>query len=54
MNSHVVLATDENMQTAVRYGVMTIPTLAFFKSGKLVDVIIGAVSKQFQRNGVYL
>ena len=37
---------DENPQTAAKYGVMSIPTLMFFKGGDVVDTVIGAVSEQ--------
>jgi len=40
------LNTDENMLIPSQYRVMSIPTLAIFKDGKLVDAIIGAVSKR--------
>ncbi len=36
---------DENNATAARYGVMSIPTLKFFKEGKLVGELIGAAPK---------
>jgi thioredoxin len=36
---------DEASSTASQYGVMSIPTLAIFKSGKTVDKITGAQSK---------
>ncbi len=36
---------DEEAEVAGKYNVMSIPTLLFFKDGKLVDQIIGAVSK---------
>ena len=36
---------DEAGQTASRYQVMSIPTLAIFKNGKLVDRVIGALPK---------
>jgi len=36
---------DEAPQLASEYGVMSIPTLMLFKEGKVVDKIIGAVSK---------
>ncbi|MFH1662461.1 MAG: thioredoxin [Chloroflexota bacterium] len=34
---------DENQKTASKYSVMSIPTLMFFKDGKVIDTIIGAV-----------
>jgi thioredoxin 1 len=36
---------DEEAEVAGKYNVMSIPTLLFFKEGKLVDTIVGAVSK---------
>lgn len=33
---------DQNPQTAARYHVMSIPTLLFFRQGKVVDTVIGA------------
>jgi thioredoxin 1 len=40
------LDVDENPETAVKYGVRSIPTLLLFKNGQVVDTIIGAVQKQ--------
>lgn len=39
------LDVDENQQTAIKYGVRSIPTVLFFKGGKVAETIIGAVSK---------
>lgn len=39
------LDVDENPDTAVKYGVRSIPTLLLFKNGQVVDTIIGAVQK---------
>jgi thioredoxin 1 len=39
------LDVDENQQTAIKYGVRSIPTVLFLKDGKVVDTIIGAVQK---------
>lgn len=39
------LNVDENRDTAIKYGIMSIPTLLYFKDGKLVDKTIGVVSK---------
>jgi thioredoxin 1 len=33
--------TDENMQTAVKYQIMAIPSLIIFKGGKEVERIVG-------------
>jgi thioredoxin 1 len=35
------LNTDDNMVTASKYGIRSIPTLLVFKSGELVDQVIG-------------
>ncbi|MFB3919019.1 MAG: thioredoxin [Candidatus Velamenicoccus archaeovorus] len=40
------LNVDEGSKTASAYGVMSIPTLMFFKDGKVVEQIVGAVAKQ--------
>ncbi len=34
---------DDNRDTPGSYGIMSIPTLIFFKNGEIVDRIIGAV-----------
>jgi thioredoxin 1 len=39
------LDVDSNQQTAIKYGVRSIPTVLFLKGGKVVDTIIGAVPK---------
>jgi thioredoxin 1 len=40
------LNVDEAQETASNYGIMSIPTLAIFKNGKVVDKVIGVVSKK--------
>jgi thioredoxin 1 len=39
------LDVDNNQQTAIKFGVRSIPTILIFKDGKLKDTIIGAVPK---------
>jgi thioredoxin len=39
------LDVDDNQQTAIKYGVRSIPTLLIFKGGELKETIIGAVPK---------
>ena len=36
---------DENPETAMNYGIRSVPTLLIFKGGQVVDQIIGAVGK---------
>lgn len=36
---------DENSKTTTQYGIMSIPTLIFFKNGKVMDQVVGALSK---------
>ena len=38
--------TDENLDIPKYYGINSIPTILFFKDGKLVDRIVGAAPKQ--------
>ena len=40
------LNVDENGETSTKYCITSIPTLLFFKDGKLVGQIIGAVPRQ--------
>lgn len=39
------LNVDENQPIAMRYGVMSIPTLGFFNKGEPVDGVVGALPK---------
>jgi thioredoxin 1 len=40
------LDVDHNNESAMRYGVMSIPTLILFKGGKAVERIIGFMPKE--------
>lgn len=40
------LDVDQNPQTAMQFGIRSIPTLLFFKDGQVVDQLIGASSKK--------
>ena len=40
------LDVDENQNSAVNYGVRSIPTVLFFKGGQVADTIIGAMPKE--------
>lgn len=37
---------DSNPQTAMQYGIRSIPTLLIFKGGQVVEQIVGAVPKR--------
>ena len=37
---------DSNAKIATQYGIMSIPSLLFFKNGEVVDQIVGAVPKK--------
>jgi thioredoxin 1 len=39
------LDVDSNIKTATRFNVRSIPAVLFFKGGKVVDQVIGAVPK---------
>ncbi len=39
------LDVDSNQQTAMKFSVRSIPTILFFKGGKVVDQVVGAVPK---------
>ena len=41
------LNVDDNPMISTQFRVMSIPTIMFFKKGRLVDMQIGAVPKQF-------
>ncbi len=39
------LDVDDNPKTATQYGIMSIPTLIFFKNGKVTDQVVGVLNK---------
>ena len=39
------LNVDDNPAIATRYGIMSIPTLVFFKHGKIMDQVVGILNK---------
>lgn len=39
------LDVDESPQTPGKYGVMSVPTLMFFKKGQVMDQVVGALPK---------
>ncbi len=43
---------DENQATPASFGIMSIPTLMFFKNGKVVEQIVGAISKEALRSKI--
>jgi thioredoxin 1 len=38
---------DSNPKTPTKYGIRSIPTVLFFKEGKLVEQVVGAVPKSY-------
>jgi thioredoxin 1 len=36
---------DDDQELARRYGIMSIPTMLFFKNGQLIDKAVGAIGK---------
>ena len=39
------LNVEENPKTATLYGIMSVPTLIFFKNGKVIGQLMGTLSK---------
>lgn len=48
----VKVNVDDNPQLAMQYGVVSIPTLAFFSGGRLVDSIVGAAPQSMIADGL--
>lgn len=45
MDKFAKLDVDENYRVASAYGIQSIPTVAIFKNGQIVDGFVGVVSK---------
>lgn len=43
---------DENSQTAGQYGVMSIPSIVFFKNGQPIKTMVGAQSKENYKKAI--
>lgn len=48
----VKVDVDSNQELAARFAIKSIPTLLFFKSGRVVDTVIGAVSKDILKKKI--
>ena len=46
------LNTDENPDVAGKYGIMSIPTLLFFRNGQPVEKVVGAVPKRVLKEAI--
>jgi thioredoxin 1 len=44
------LNVDENPETPMKFGIMAIPTLLYFRDGKLADRTMGALPKEALEN----
>lgn len=47
-----VLKTQKNQELAAEYGIMSTPTLKFFCGGRPIQDIVGALSKDYLRQGI--
>lgn len=46
------LDVDNNPKTASHYGIMSIPTLIFFKNGTVMEQLVGVLSKAELKNKI--
>lgn len=42
----VKVNVDQNSSIAAAYGIQSIPTIAILKNGKIIDAVVGALSKK--------
>jgi thioredoxin 1 len=47
-----VMESPENQELAVKYGIMGTPTLKFFCQGRPIQDIVGALEKEYLRQGI--
>lgn len=43
---------DENRELAIKYKILSIPTVLFFKRGKVVDRFVGVIPERFVRTKI--
>jgi len=46
------LNVDYSQNVAMRYGIMSIPTILLFKNGELVDMVVGAMPKVMMKRQI--
>ncbi|MBU1261850.1 thioredoxin [bacterium] len=46
------LNVDTNRNTAVQYGIMSIPTFKFFMQGKVIDQLVGVIPEEVMRKKI--
>lgn len=46
------LNVDDNQKVSAKYGIMSIPSLMFFKNGQVVKTIIGAQGKEVLKKAI--
>ena len=46
------LNTDENTETAMKFNIMSIPTMLIFKNGELIDRPVGAMPKPLMEESI--
>jgi thioredoxin len=46
------LNIDENQNTAMKFQVLSIPTILLFKGGQIVEAVVGAAQKDYLKNAI--